>query len=394
MSDVEMEDIPRKGLTVPNNISIPIPLKEQKADSGSIIDKVSEPERADVVSFLCRVNPTTPDGEKYKKYIPVFETGKPEVLLQLFISIEEVWRQNQVTTAANKYYTLKTALKGNALQIVETSIGNNNITNSCLEAAINDLKQEVFCHQALQIQRHYMRRDVKKPMSLTTRQFFNRFQTLNDYLPCFPNGNEDSSFSEMELREILSYALPKKWRDKFNELGFDAYAEDTTLAMLMEKAEAVERANPPVLAPKKPIKKKAHKTSKSTKSYKGKSQTTGQKKYYCVIHGHNNTHDSDHCKSLKHILEKEGVKTGNKNANDKKKYQEVNTLMGKMSSKGQKIATALVKKVLKSNPEEVNMMDEEVEINFTPLLNESQEDNEACKGKETKEALQEAHLGR
>ena len=53
---------------------------------------------------------------------------------------------------------------------------------------------------------------MRKPAELTTSQFYARLVELNKQLKEFPDANENSCLSDDELKEILEFGLPNKWR--------------------------------------------------------------------------------------------------------------------------------------------------------------------------------------
>jgi hypothetical protein len=54
-----------------------------------------------------------------------------------------------------------------------------------------------------------MRKHLKKPLELSTRQTAAALSRINNYLPLFPDGSEDSKFTPEELLDILECSLPQ-----------------------------------------------------------------------------------------------------------------------------------------------------------------------------------------
>ena len=61
-----------------------------------------------------------------------------------------------------------------------------------------------------------MNRRMFKPAELTTRQTAAAINRLNNALPLFPGGSDDSKFTENEVVELLEWSLPPTWRAKFD----------------------------------------------------------------------------------------------------------------------------------------------------------------------------------
>ena len=122
-------------------------------------------------------------------------------------------------------------------------------------------------------------------MALTTRKTAAAITKINNALPLFPSGSEASKFSEIELIGILEWSLPQAWRTKFN---LDGYVPTEHLkARLIEACKAIERNQEEPEEEKK--RKKSSSSSNEKKKGQGKS-TSGDKKFFCTLHGRNNTH--------------------------------------------------------------------------------------------------------
>jgi hypothetical protein len=129
---------------------------------------------------------------------------------------------------------------------------------------------------------------------------------LNNSLPVFSNGKESDKFTPGEILEILEWSIPENWRTKFDLDGY--VPTDFTKERFMTECEAIERNGPKI----------HHKTNNSTLSVKTvthkkshgvkfrsatqKSDTTA--KFYCTEHGHNPSHSTDKCFTLKNREEK------------------------------------------------------------------------------------------
>ena len=84
-----------------------------------------------------------------------------------------------------------------------------------------------------------MRKHLKKPTELSIRLTSAALSRMNNCLPFFPGGDEDSKFTQAELLEILEFSLPFAWRQRFN---YDGYIlTDHTKTKLIASCEAVKR---------------------------------------------------------------------------------------------------------------------------------------------------------
>ena len=84
-----------------------------------------------------------------------------------------------------------------------------------------------------------MRKHLKKPTDLSIRLTSSALSRMNNCLPFFPGGDEDSKFTQEELLEILECSLSLAWRQKFD---YDGYIPiDHNNAKLIFSWEAIER---------------------------------------------------------------------------------------------------------------------------------------------------------
>jgi hypothetical protein len=60
---------------------------------------------------------------------------------------------------------------------------------------------------------------MRKPRSMTTREFSARVNKLNGYLKQFPPFNHDQVLTE---EDILEFAVPNAWHKNMVVQGFDA----------------------------------------------------------------------------------------------------------------------------------------------------------------------------
>src|SRR5687767_14111295 len=144
-----------------------------------------------------------------------------------------------------------------------------------------------------------MRKNLKKPRELTTQQTATALSSINNCLPLFPGGDENSKFNQSELLEILECSLPLAWRQKFDYEGY--VPSDWGNAKLITSCEAIERN----LNPDTGNKKQKQQDKKQEKIAKKKNKNTKHESkaskgdYHCSVQGQNTTHDSDNCYTLK-----------------------------------------------------------------------------------------------
>ena len=78
------------------------------------------------------------------------------------------------------------------------------LTVAMVDVGLVVVSGAVFPHQALENQKLWMRRHLKKPSSMKYRLLQAKVLKMNKALPLFPGGNEDSKFSSCKILQILN----------------------------------------------------------------------------------------------------------------------------------------------------------------------------------------------
>src|SRR6056300_506310 len=247
------------------------------------------------------------NSAKYKKFIRIFEEGTPQEWIELMMAVEEVWLQNTLTKEPDRVAVLQALIRGESRVTFDVALeearggaqggAQETIDDTHITTALNAVATTIFPHRALQSQKHWMKRGVKKPYGMTTRKCAAALSRLNNALPKFPGGSEDSKFSESEILEILEYSLPEKFRAHFDSRLY--VPSEHNRARLIVEAEAIERQQLMTDGPSFKGKKSAKKFEKSAAGKKGKTNYGSNKKFYCTEHGTNPTHATSDCFTLK-----------------------------------------------------------------------------------------------
>lgn len=160
----------------------------------------------------------------------------------------EVWAQNGITSPECRVAVIRTILRGEILTTFETSVaeGRNgsdeailDLTMDMVEEALSEVTTSIFPNRALDFQKYWMKKYMKKPQDMSIRLTSATLSRFNSCLPFLPGGSETFKFSDTELLEILEFSLPLEWRQKFD---FDEYIPmDETKAQLIHHGEANEK---------------------------------------------------------------------------------------------------------------------------------------------------------
>ena len=285
-----------------------------------------EEDKSQFISLELKTRAGGPATSTYKKYVRKFEEGTPQQWIELLKDFDEIWQQNSINGGADRTATVRSLLRGDSLTAFNTALEDERIpeeggegeaplaiTAEMVTVALAAVTKTVFPHRALEIQRLWMQRGLRKPMSLTTRKTAAAITKINNALPLFPNGSEASKFSEIELIGILEWSLPQAWRMKFDLDGY--VPTEHSKARLIEACEAIERNQDD---PEEAKKKKKSSSSSEKKKGKGKDKgTNNDKKFYCTLHGWNKTHATDDCFSLNKKKSSSGGSSGGNSSSTK-----------------------------------------------------------------------------
>ena len=351
-----------------------------------------EEEKGKFISFELKTRVGQPEhGTKYKKFVRKFEEGSPQEWIDLLKDLDEIWTQNSMNGGQDRAATVRALLSGEsettfnaAFQEARTDAEGVEVpaTVEHVKTALEAVTTSIFPHRALEIQRLWMNRRMFKPAELTTRQTAAAINRLNNALPMFPNGTNESKFSPTEVIGLLEWSLPPAWRAKFD---LDGYVPTLgTKAKLIEACEAIERNEDTKAESNKTFEPNSKKSkigkNKTSARHSGKKSSAGDEpKHYCTEHGHNPSHDTSDCWTLQNRAKKsmaghEGVK---KRSFSNKAFRKEINFLAKKSSKAKVLelyATAVKReqaklakkssKKRKSAPDSDDESDSEMSVNI------------------------------
>ena len=272
-------------------------------------------DKTSTISFTLKVRPGGNNEHTYKKTMRLFAEGTPFEWLLTMRDLREVWKQNGLNGPADRASVVRAILRDDALAQFTTALESEQagqdgnvpaLTVEMVEVALTAVTSAIFPHRALETQKLWMRRHMKKPLSMTYRSLQAKVLQINSYLPAFPDASENDKFSERELLGILEFALPNRWRKKFDLDGY--VPTDHNRARLLRECEALERNEPGETGriPRKQPKKKAKREEKEAKASDA-AKASGNK--YCRQHGWG-SHSTPNCWTLHPELKPDKFKEG------------------------------------------------------------------------------------
>lgn len=277
--------------------------------------------KTELLEIPCRITATNraANAPTYKTTLRRFNEGTPEQWIALLTALDEIWTQNQVTTASDRLALVRAVLREESLAqfeaslIVQQTTPTDNATNEnaveeeplpltieFIDVALKEVAENVFPHRALEMQKLWMRRGLKKPTDMSFRALSSAVNRMNNALPYFPGATRESKLTEFDLIEVLEWAVPATWRAKFDWDNFVPTMHPRE--KLLKVCAAIERntTEAPTAPPTKYGDRKEGPKKKGTHFGKSKHAPPVRKgAFFCSHHGHNNTHTSNDCFVLK-----------------------------------------------------------------------------------------------
>jgi hypothetical protein len=160
-----------------------------------------EQDKSKFISFELKSRAGQPAGSTtYKKFVRVFEEGTPQQWINLIHDLEEIWTQNSVNGPTNCVLMIRALLKGESLTAFNKALEDARVDPDpnvqaplqlTLEQIVDSMDQvadTVFPHRALETQKLWMNRGMRKPFKMTTRKTAAAITKINNSLPLFPLG--------------------------------------------------------------------------------------------------------------------------------------------------------------------------------------------------------------
>ncbi len=282
----------------------------------SLIPELTELDKNDKAAFIGFDLPTIAGENKgvtYKKQTKKFDEGTPEEYIILRRDLDEIWAQNEMTTGRNRAATVRSLLQNESLTTFETSLEEQHtsidddgetlitdLTDENVNEALLALSETIFPHRALEVQKLWMQRGMRKPLELSTRKTASAISRLNNALPLFPNGSVEDKFDDADVISLLEWSLPPAWRKKFELDGYNP--SDGSKQKLILACEAIERH---AKADSSKEKKEKGDTSKKRKVTFDNKTKEGKKDLACTLHGMGN-HLTKDCWTLKKQAREKG----------------------------------------------------------------------------------------
>jgi hypothetical protein len=194
---------------------VPPPIPLERAET-------KELKKNECLTLKLRSDPTNVDSQTYELTIKFFSGGTPEEWLVFLRDFKRVLVGQNITNGPGKYLMICRLIFGDTLAVFDKAAQDLvNETNANFELVLQEVTTHVFPQRALSYQKRYMRRYMRKPRAMTTREFAARVNEMNEYLKQFPPFDEDQELTEEEILDILEFAIPNGWQKNMVLQGFD-----------------------------------------------------------------------------------------------------------------------------------------------------------------------------
>src|SRR5687767_16033575 len=123
----------------------------------------------------------------------------------------EVITQNGIKEPINQLAIVRTVLRGETLTTLDAADSEKTLdaegkplefTPAIFKEVMTEVTKTIFPYRALEIQKQWMRKVMRKPAKLSAQMTVATLNRINNYLILFPGGSEQSKFSPAELLVI------------------------------------------------------------------------------------------------------------------------------------------------------------------------------------------------
>ena len=317
--------------------------------------------QGEYVVIKCRVEVGNPQSPQYELRVPYFRDGTPEEWLEFKQNLDKALKgQVDSPKAADMFGMARRLLEGETLSTfeLETDARKNVVldpengpvgeTKEVFEEVMKEITRQVFPKRAVQTQKRFLRRFLKKPDDMRTRQFVSRALELNSQFVEYPEmvkGEPNTCIPKDEMLDLLEFTMPPEYQSQMVLQGFDplmhsvkdfidfcerleSLDKTSMLKRYESKSKSSNSINRQTHEKYKIPKKQGHKRKRDDREYSEK---------YCMLHGYGN-HTTEQCYTVKKRLEISEKSHKNKALDDK--YQ-------KARKRDKQEANAIIKRFLK-----------------------------------------------
>lgn len=255
-----------------------------------------ELQKGEYQTYKLRNDPNDADSPGYELAVPYFSTGTCEEWLNFLKNLEKVFKGQGVTSGPGQYTVARRLLEGEALSTFNnTATLQNAETVANFKLCVEAVTKSIFPTRAVLLQKRFMRRYLRKPASMKTREYVARLVELNNYIPKFPPtaGNGiPVSLPDDELVDVIEFGVPNSWQRNMILQDFDPLQHTVAeLVSFCERLEQVEQAEGVTNA-------NANADKGKTKKKKRQRTDDSDVSKDCMLHGKGCGHSTSECRTL------------------------------------------------------------------------------------------------
>eukprot|EP00978_Attheya_sp_CCMP212_P037100 scaffold172822_cov60-Attheya_sp.AAC.3 len=151
---------------------------------------------------------------KKKKEVPLFYGGDAEAMIRTVREFDEVTDDLEFTEAHEKFTNFRKRLRDVARDDWDTAKVGQDMTIAGFKATMYAWKLMILPEDICEAQKNYIE-TVKKPYTMTVRDFVKRLRQMAFYLPEFPRPMAATALSETDLKNIIFHGMPTAWQENF-----------------------------------------------------------------------------------------------------------------------------------------------------------------------------------
>ena len=256
--------------------------------------------KGEYISPNCLTVPGDPDSPSYTIQLPYYCDGSPEEYLIWRDLLQKALLGQNITDGPTMFNYTENVMTGDALAFFKRkTLEAPARTAARYKIVMKELTAHVFPVHAYREQKRYMRRFLRKPKEMSTREYFTRVQEINNHLTLFPTESEEvaTAMSQDELVETLYHALPNSWMTEMVKQGKN-YAQHG-ITDLLQTCERFESLEEPVEKPSKDSSSSSGSSSKKRKkiTFEDSDEESSSERKYCLLHGWC-THETNDCTDM------------------------------------------------------------------------------------------------
>ena len=299
------QKIPRKYST-PAGVRCIVPLIKEEPKKGKDDDKV--------IKFKLRTNPTDNDSTEFQFPIKTFKAGKTEEYLEWKDDLDKVNYGLNNTTGPAKFSLARRLLQGDAATAFEAEASGKTETNDNFKLCMKAVTDHVLPNRAVFYHKRFMRRHIRKPSDMKSRQFFARMHELNGLIQKMDD--EADPLDKDELQEIFEFAMPTKWRTELTKRMIVPSDITHDKLEILETYEALEHADDEE-------QNSSHKKNPPSQKRRARvdddnsDRPTKRPKRHCKLHGWC-AHSTKECRDIDKEYDNKSDKKRNKKNNGHK----------------------------------------------------------------------------